>query len=170
MTIMGNSLASISRKNVIVPVNVHQILTLKDLTIEKLESIEKELAEEKGDNTIITNNFLNGTFVRECFIPAGTFIIGAIHKTAHMSIMAYGHLLLWDSSSGKAVEVRGYHRSESPPGTKRVAYAFEDTMYITCHKAEKVLTEESEIRKAYTYENYRSFLLENPSVQLLCKP
>jgi len=76
--------------------------------------------------------FANGMYGRELMMPAGTLIVGKIHKHEHLAIMVYGDILVYTEAGGKK-RLKGYNMMVSPPETKRVVYPFEDTLWITIH-------------------------------------
>lgn len=76
--------------------------------------------------------FASGMYGRELLMPAGTLIVGKIHKHEHLAIMVYGDILVYTESGGKQ-RLKGYNMMVSPPETKRVVYPFEDTLWITIH-------------------------------------
>ena len=79
----------------------------------------------------VTNYFSDGVYARELFIPKGTVLTGKIHKRTNLNIMIAGELLV--STETGMQRVRAPFVVVSPPGTKRVAYAVEDTRWITIH-------------------------------------
>jgi len=153
------SLSMLRSKREMVPHNLTQLMSEGHLSIEKLEFIEKNLAQLRQDNPKISHNYADGIYVRECFIPAGTFLIGAIHRTEHVAIMAFGHMVIWTADEG-SVEINGYSINRTPIGTKRAGYAFQDSMFITCHSAKLYPDEDDEIMKLYTYADHKEFLLD----------
>lgn len=76
--------------------------------------------------------FANGMYGRELLMPAGTLIVGKIHKHEHLAIMVYGDILVYTEAGGKK-RLKGYNMMVSPAETKRVVYPFEDTLWITIH-------------------------------------
>ena len=102
----------------------------KDERIDRLEaSILKEL---KPVPMSVVNHFSKGVYARELFIPKGSVITGKIHKFENLNIMSKGVLsILMDDGSVRMVNAP--YTVVSPPGTRRVAYAHEDTIWTTIH-------------------------------------
>lgn len=104
--------------------------------------------------------FAPGAYARTIFIPAGTVIVGKIHKHSHLNILSKGIVTVVTEGGGKE-ELHGPLTMVSPPGTKRAVYAHTDTVWTTIH-----LTEETDLEKieefviAKTYEDYEKFALE----------
>lgn len=79
----------------------------------------------------VVHHFGGGIYARELHIPAGTVLTGKIHKTENMNIMSRGELSVLTEDGVK--RVKAPFTVVSPPGTKRVAYAHEDTVWTTLH-------------------------------------
>ena len=87
-----------------------------------------------GDSPLAPLNhlFCDGMYVRQIFLPKGVFGTGMIHKHAHPSFVLTGDV-------GVFTEEEGYSRIIAPkcfisqPGTKRVVYAYADTIWVTVH-------------------------------------
>ncbi len=84
--------------------------------------------------------FAPGVYVREIFIPAGTLVVGKIHKHAHPNILVQGHVMV--STEEGPVEYHAPLTMVSAAGTKRVVYAVTDTIWVTIH-----LTNETDLEK-----------------------
>lgn len=103
--------------------------------------------------------FAPGAYARTIFVPAGTVIVGKIHKHQHLNILSQGeaHVL---TESGGVERLRGPVTMVSPAGTKRAVYAATDLVWTTIH-----LTNETDLAKiedetiAKTYAEYEQFKL-----------
>lgn len=104
--------------------------------------------------------FAPGAYARTIFIPAGTVIVGKIHKHQHLNILSKGDVTVVTEGGGRE-SFSGPLTMVSPPGTKRAVYALTDTVWTTIH-----LTNETDLDKieeeviAKTYEDYEQFKLE----------
>lgn len=78
------------------------------------------------------HHFATGMYARELLMPAGTLIVGKVHKHEHLAIMVYGDILVYTEAGGKQ-RLKGYNMMVSPPETKRVVYPYADTLWITIH-------------------------------------
>ena len=83
----------------------------------------------------VTHHFSDGIYAREMFIPKGTVLTGKIHKHTNLNIMSSGELSILTEDGVK--RVRAPFTIVSPAGTKRVAYAHEDTVWTTIHATEE---------------------------------
>lgn len=83
----------------------------------------------------VRHQFAPGVYLREIFIPAGTFIVGHKHKTEHFCIVLKGRLrVLID---GKVVEIAAPYSFVSKAGAQRAAYVMEDTIWQTIHPTDE---------------------------------
>lgn len=103
----------------------------------------------------VQEHFSDGkVYARTIFIPKGTVLVGHIHKRENLNIMSKGVLLLLTPEGVKRVEAP-YIRV-SPPGTKRAAYALEDTWWTTIHGTD--LTDTDEIEKVFIAKSEAEYL------------
>jgi hypothetical protein len=94
-------------------------------------------------------------------IPAGTVIVGKIHKHAHLNILSQGTVCVMTETEGDR-QLTGPLTMVSPPGTKRAVYAVTDAVWTTIHLTNSTDLEEIEAEViAPTFEDYERFALEN---------
>lgn len=106
------------------------------------------------------HRFAKGLYAREITIPKGTLLTGRVHKTEHLNFCV-GDITVWTEDGMK--RIRGHATLVSRPGTKRVGYAHEDTVWTTVHA-----TEETELEKleAELIEPERMVALESkPAIE-----
>ena len=89
--------------------------------IEAFEALNLELPQVELP---LRHYFTPGMYAREMFIPAGTVLTGAVHKTEHLSVFV-GDITVW--TDGGMKRLTGHHTFASKPGAKRVGYAHADT-------------------------------------------
>ena len=85
-----------------------------------------------SDQFPLTHHFAPGMYLREIAIPAGSLLVGKIHKAAHLVVLLTGALRLYTEAGGLQ-DVHAPAILVSPPGAKRAALALEETRWITCH-------------------------------------
>ena len=103
-------------------------------TRDKVHIIEAEMFKHEQLELPVNHHFSQGVYARELFIPKGTLLTGQIHKFEQLNIMSKGEMsVLVD---GVIKRVRAPFTVVSPPGTKRIAYAHEDTVWTTVHGTE----------------------------------
>ena len=96
--------------------------------------------------------FAAGLYAREITIPAGTLLTGKIHKTRHLNVVSAGEISVW--SEGEPVRrIRAPFTFVAEPGTRRVGYAHEDTVWTTVHATHETDLEQLEADLIEPHEN-----------------
>jgi hypothetical protein len=91
----------------------------------------KQLAQAKQVECPLTHHFSPGIYCREIFMPAGTLVIGHIHKTQHLNIILSGSAAVL--MEGQVHYVQAPAVIESNPGVQKVLLIEEDMRWITVH-------------------------------------
>lgn len=102
-----------------------------DTMRQKVERLEREIAQVDPVDCPIVHHFAPGLYAREMTIPAGTILTGAVHKTEHLSIISAGRILVTTDDGVK--EVCAPHTFVSKAGAKRAGVALETTVWTTLH-------------------------------------
>lgn len=79
----------------------------------------------------LTHHFAPQVYGREILIPAGTCIVGKIHRHAHLNVILAGRCYV--ATEGGRKELKAGDVFVSEPGIKRAVVAVEDTRWITIH-------------------------------------
>lgn len=93
------------------------------------------------DTCPVRHHFAPHCYAREMFLPAGICVVGKIHKHAHVNTISQGRVSVLTEQEG----VQTLHAPltfVSSPGTKRVVWVHEDTVWTTVH-----VTEETDLAK-----------------------
>lgn len=98
---------------------------------EKIDALEALMLREPQVEIEPVHYFAHGLYAREITIRAGTLLTGKIHRTEHLNIVSKGRIIVWTEDGMK--EVAAPFTMVSRPGTKRVGYALEDTVWTTVH-------------------------------------
>jgi hypothetical protein len=104
-------------------------LELRD-KIEQLEGVMLQMKEEQIEIEP-KHYFAEGLYAREITIPKGTTLTGKIHKFEHLNIISKGDISVMTEAGIKRIQAPATIISQ--PGTKRVGYAHEDTVWTTIH-------------------------------------
>lgn len=97
----------------------------------KAFDLQKSLFELEQLDIPVEHHFAPGNYARECFLPAGSVVIGKVHRHAHVNIISKGKVTVATSE--------GLHEYEAPltfisePGAKRALIVHEDTVWTTVH-------------------------------------
>lgn len=99
---------------------------------EKIATLVDEFGRHPQVECPLKHYFAPGVYLREIFMPAGSIVIGKIHKTEHFNIIQKGKVSLF--GDGKPREVlEGPVTFISSPGIQKVLYIHEDTVWSTVH-------------------------------------
>lgn len=77
------------------------------------------------------HHFATGLYARELHIPAGVMVTGAIHKAEHLNLVLKGDISVLTEDGPKRIKAPAILVSK--PGTKRLGFAHEDTVWLTVH-------------------------------------
>jgi hypothetical protein len=107
---------------------------------EKILILESEMKKYPQVEITPVHYFAKGLYAREIFIPKGTLLTGKIHRTEHLNIISKGEISVVTETGTK--RIKAPFTMVSRPGTKRVGFAHEDTVWTTVHA-----TEETDMKK-----------------------
>ena len=125
-----------------------------------IELLEECMLKESQVEIPVTHRFNGGMYSRQIKIPAGTMLVGRVHKFDHFDVMLSGDITV-STDTGETKRLTGYNVFEGKAGKKRAGYAHEDTHWITFHSAE--IRNEDEMYDYLTCKNhaeYEQFKLE----------
>lgn len=139
---------------------VAQSQLLPDGTIRKmLYELQAETANLPDVDCPLQHVFAPGVYARTITIPAGTVIVGKIHKHSHINILSKGKVTVVTEYAGRET-LEGPITMVSSPGTKRAVYAHTDVVWTTIHLTDKTdLNEIEDHVIAKTYAEYETFVL-----------
>lgn len=107
----------------------HSIFALQD-AMQKMVDAHVELP--------LKHHFAPGSYAREIFIPAGTTVVGKIHKHGHLNIISRGHGIVATEFGRIEYDARERpYTFVSEPETKRAVHALSDTIWTTFHVTEQ---------------------------------
>ena len=125
--------------------------------VNKIEALMKQMPQVEIP---VTHHFSLGLYARTIYIPAGATVVGKLHKYPQLNILAKGKLLVSVDDGINLLEA--VKIISSPAGTKRIAHAVEDSIWITVHS-----TDETDLDKieehfiAQSEEEYLEFIQAN---------
>lgn len=80
--------------------------------------------------------FSEGIYARQLFIPKDTTIVGKIHKYRSLNVLLQGELSVYLDDNIQRVKAPVV--TIAPAGMKRIAYAHEDSIWLTIHRTDEV--------------------------------
>ena len=136
--------------------------------IEQVERIEalfinsgsSDIFVGNSDELPLTHSFSDGIYTREIFIRKGMFAIGKIHKSDHTFFLMKGKLLLCSEDGAKEIDAPFYGTASA--GTKRVAIALEDTVFVNVHPNPNNIQDIEKLEDIFvvnSYEEYKNYKL-----------
>jgi quercetin dioxygenase-like cupin family protein len=107
--------------------------------------------------------FIPGAYARALTIPAGTLLVGKIHKHACFNFVMRGEITVLTESGTKTLSAGDFFRSE--PGVKRVGLAHTDTVWVNVHPTEE--TDLDALERELTADSYEEYQLFKEPVKEL---
>jgi quercetin dioxygenase-like cupin family protein len=118
-------------------------------TREQIERLQTEMSampqaelQLAADAMQTEHYFHGGMYARKLTRPAGTLIVGKVHKQDHYFLCAKGEIIAWTEGGMKHLYAGDIVQSK--PGTKRVTLSVTDAIGITLHKTDKTDLDEIE--------------------------
>ena len=142
--------------------NREKILKLEDYLVtnadgKNIEGTGNEVLH--SDNFPLKHTFVDGVYVREMKFKKDSAVVGAIHKHLHLWFLLYGHLFI--ATEGSQEEYIAPCYVVAKPGSKRVIYAAEDSLFVNIHANPKNITDIEELEKqlvSLTYKDYEQYI------------
>lgn len=103
---------------------------------------------------LVKHHLSYGLYGRELFIPKGTLLTGEMHKYPQMNVLLKGDLAVLVNN--EIIRILAPQIICSPAGTKRIGYAYADTIWLTIHATE--LTDLDEIEGKFIAKTEQEFL------------
>lgn len=80
----------------------------------------------------VFHRFTPGLYIREFHAPAGSVFTSKIHRTEHPYVISMGLVTVYSETDG-VQRIRGPYTGITKPGTRRVIFFHEDTVWTTFH-------------------------------------
>ena len=130
---------------------------------QQIERLEHLLINSGSSDVVIGNSehlplkhtFCDGIYIREIFIKKGVLAIGKIHKHDHAFFLLKGSLVLFTENG--AEEIVAPYYGKSPAGTKRVAFANEDCIFVNVHPNNDNTEDIDELEKKFVVSTFKEY-------------
>ena len=109
---------------------------------EQIDRLQAEMIKLPQAELVTEHFFSPGMYCRKVTRPAGTLIVGKVHKEPHFFMCTKGEILAWSETGMRRLQAGDV--IESKPGTKRVTMAVVDSIGMTVHKTDKTDLDEIE--------------------------
>ena len=134
-----------------------QEMLIKNADGENIEGDGKNIIHSK--NFPLKHTFADGIYIRQMDMKSDSMVVGAIHNHLHVWFLLTGHLAVATEDSIEEFLAPCYVLAT--PGSKRVIYATEDSIFINIHKNPDNIKDinklESEI-VSKTFEEYEQYI------------
>jgi hypothetical protein len=97
----------------------------------KIANVVEWLGTQEQVDCPLRHYFAPGVYIREIFMPAGSFVIGKIHKTEHFNVVLKGKFSIVSEDRTETFE--GPYTFVSKAGVQKALYIHEDTVWQTIH-------------------------------------
>jgi hypothetical protein len=111
-------------------------------TRDQIDRLQNAMSAMPQAELVTEHQFSPGMYMRKLYRPAGTLIVGKVHKHPHFFLCAKGEIIAWSENGMKKLQAGDV--IESKPGTKRVTLAVTDAIGITIHRTDKTDLDEIE--------------------------
>lgn len=141
-------------------------LTAKELVESRLKSeawmaidkLEEEASQMEQLDLPLSHVFTPGLYSRTIYMPAGARLTSRIHLCEHPFLISKGVLSVWDGETGW-VKITAPFMGITKPGTRRVLFIHEDTIWTTFHVTNE--TDPDKIGMQITYTGGKHASLGN---------
>jgi|TARA_R110000823_G_C15583893_1_gene463387 hypothetical protein len=103
----------------------------------------------------LTHDFADQLYIRRMDMVAGSIVAGAIHNHKHVWFLLTGKLSIYSNDKLEDYIAPCYVISE--PGTKRLIYAHEPSVFVNVHKNPSNTTDIKELEKEIVSFNKEDF-------------
>jgi hypothetical protein len=142
-----------------------EIQALQDVLIAKADG---ENIEGNGNHIVHSDNFplkhafADGVYIRQMDMNAGSAVVGAIHNHSHVWFLLTGYLAVATEDNVEEFIAPCYVVAK--PGSKRVIYAIEDSIFVNIHKNPENIKDIKELEAeivSLTFKDYEEYINKN---------
>jgi len=138
---------------------------------EGMEEIKNFLMDPTMDQAELPlkHSFAPGVYAREMEIPAGTLLIGKIHKHKHHNFLMKGSIIVLTETNGVEL-LQAPLMIVSEEGTQRIGYAVTDTIWTTIHENKDnsedlvIIEERTVVKDKARYLEYKNKLTKKITI------
>ena len=139
-----------------------EIQCLQELLIDNADGVNIEGDGNSivhSDNFPLKHTFADSIYIRQMDMKADSMVIGAIHNHLHAWFLLTGHLAVVTEGSTEEFIAPCYVLAT--PGSKRVIYAMEDSIFVNIHKNPNNIKDIDELESeivSKTFEEYEQYI------------
>jgi hypothetical protein len=142
-----------------------EIQALQDLLVYNADGVNIEGDGKSivhSDNFPLKHTFADGIYIRQMDMQAGSVVVGAIHNHLHAWFLLTGHLAVVTEDTTEEFVSPCYVLAT--PGSKRVIYALEDSIFVNIHKNPDNIKDIKKLEDeivSLTFEDYEKYINKN---------
>ncbi len=148
-----------------------KIINNEKTVVEGMEEIKNFLMDPNMEQAELPlkHSFAPGVYAREMEIPAGTLLIGKIHKHKHHNFLMKGSIIVLTETNGVEL-LQAPLMIVSEEGTQRIGYAITDTVWTTIHENKDnsedliVIEERTVVKDKAKYLEYKNKLTKKITI------
>lgn len=120
----------------------------------KVFAIQDEMAKHEQLDIPIVHYFAKGVYAREMTMPAGSIVVGKIHKYSQINILSKGEISVLTEEGMKRVQAP--FTLVAGPGVKRAMYAHTECVWTVFHGTDE--TDVETIESQFIAQDERGYL------------
>ena len=130
----------------------------------RVERLESALLHSQQIDCPVRHHFAPGVYAREISIPAGTVVVGAIHKTDNLIIVSKGRLRIVTEEG--TTEVQAGDTMTCKAGMKNAVVALEDARWVNLLPNPDNITDTAELVERFTFSSESDLIGGSTNKQL----
>jgi len=137
-----------------------QEMLIKNADGENIEGDGKNIIHSK--NFPLKHTFADGVYIRQMDMKSDSMVVGAIHNHLHVWFLLTGHLAVITEDTTEEFISPCYVLAT--PGSKRVIYALEDSIFVNIHKNPNNIKDIKKLEDeivSLTFEDYEKYINKN---------
>lgn len=107
----------------------------------------------------VKHSFAPGMYIREMFIPKGSVVVGKIHRGECVNVCPMGDIEIVTEAGD--MHVVAPFTAVSAPGTQKIGFAREDTVWINIFRTDE--TDIEKLENELVYSDAEAFALLDPA-------
>ena len=107
------------------------VLAQRDAIVKLEQALHAQPDRLEARDFVTRHHFAPGSYAREIELPAGSLVVGKIHRHAHVNVVSAGRCVV--ATEDGTEEFVAPCTFVSKAGTKRAVDALEDTVWTTIH-------------------------------------
>ena len=138
-----------------------KILDFQSMLVNKADEVNI-VTHQDSDIFPLKHTFADGIYVRQMSMNPGSVVVGAIHKHLHVWFLLTGHISVVTEESTEDYIAPCY--VVATPGTKRVIYAHEKSIFVNVHKNPTNTQDIQQLEKnivAKDFKEYEEYINQN---------